>query len=99
MAKVIWTDPALSELDEIADYIALDNPAAARKLVERIFAHVEQLADQPHSGSKPQELKGWRYRQIIEPPCRVVYRVDGERVFVLYVLRSERRLRPGRLRR
>ena len=26
MAEVIWTDPALSDLDAIGDYIALDNP-------------------------------------------------------------------------
>jgi hypothetical protein len=26
MAKVVWTEPALSDLDAIADYTALDNP-------------------------------------------------------------------------
>lgn len=98
MAKVIWTDPALSELEEIADYIALENPAA-NALVQRVFAHVAQLADHPESGSKPQELKGWRYRQIIEPPCRILYRIDGDHVVILYVMRSEKRLRPGKLRR
>ena len=95
MAQVIWTDPALSELDEIADYIALENPLAANNLVQRVFAHVEQLANHPESGSRPQELKGWRYRQVIEPPYRIFYRIDGDRVFILYVIRSEKRLRPG----
>ena len=52
MAKVIWTEPALSDLDAIADYIALDNPRAARELVRRVLAHVEQLAVHPKSGSK-----------------------------------------------
>lgn len=56
MAKVIWTEPALSDLDAIADYIALDKPSAARELVQRVFAHVEQLAAHPLSGSKPPEL-------------------------------------------
>ena len=37
MAEVIWTEPALQELDAIAEYIALDNPAAARHLVQKIF--------------------------------------------------------------
>jgi plasmid stabilization system protein ParE len=97
MAEVIWTEPALSELDAIADYIALDNPDAAKRLVQRIFHHVEQLARHPESGSKPKELKGWRYRQIIEPPCRVFYRHDEGRVYVLYVMRAERLLRPGLL--
>lgn len=27
MAEVVWAEPALSDLDAIADYIALDNPA------------------------------------------------------------------------
>ena len=93
MAKVVWTEPALSDLDAMADYIALDNPRAARDLVQRVFAHVEQLAAHPKSGSKPPELRGWRYRQIIEPPCRVFYREDHGRVLILYVMRSERRLR------
>ncbi|MFC3652312.1 type II toxin-antitoxin system RelE/ParE family toxin [Dyella humi] len=97
MAEIIWTEPALSELDEIADYIALDNPDAARELVQRVFAHVAQLANHPESGSRPPELRGSRYRQIVEPPCRIFYRVDHDVVIILYVMRSERRLRRSRL--
>lgn len=37
MAEVVWTEPALSDLDAIADYIAIDNPDAARALVQRVF--------------------------------------------------------------
>ncbi len=97
MAEIVWTEPALTDLDAIADYIALENPEAASQLVRRVFEHVGQLAAFPESGSKPAELKKSRYRQIVEPPCRVFYRYDGERVFVLYVMRSERLLRKGRL--
>jgi len=92
MAEIIWTEPALNDLDTIADYIALDNPAAARELVRRVFRHIEQLVAHPNSGSKPEELRGWRYRQIVEPPCRVFYRHDRGTVYVLYVMRGERRL-------
>ncbi len=97
MAEIIWSEPALSDLDAIADYIALENPAAAAELVKRVVGHVEQLARHPESGSRPQELKRSRYRQIVEPPCRVFYRFDGQRIFVLHVMRSERLLRKGRL--
>ena len=97
MAEIIWTEPALSDLDAIADYIALDNPEAAKQLVQRVFRHVEQLANYPESGSMPKELKGSRYRQIVEPPCRIFYRLDEGRVYVLYVMRSERLLPPRRL--
>ena len=53
MVEVTWTEPALADLDAIADYIALDNPEAARALVQRVFQHVEQLADHPRSGPRP----------------------------------------------
>ena len=74
MAQVIWAEPALNDLDAIADYIALDNPTAASELVRRVFRHVDQLIVHPDSGSKPRELRGGRYRQIVEPPCRIFYR-------------------------
>lgn len=101
MAEIIWSEPALADLDAIADYIALDNPLAARQLVQRVFQHVEQLAAHPDSGPRPRELRGGRYRQIVEPPCRVLYRHDPDtrRVFILYVMRSEQKLRRSRLRR
>ena len=93
MVEIVWTEPALNDLDAIADYIALDDPAAARELVKRIFEHVDQLAAHPDSGSKLTELRGSRYRQIVEPPCRVFYRHEANTVYILYVMRGERRLR------
>jgi toxin ParE1/3/4 len=99
MAKLIWTEPALSDLDAIADYMALDKPEAARQLVQRVFQHVEQLIAQPDSGSRPPELRRSRYRQIVEAPCRIFYRSDGERVFILYLMRGEMRVRKSHLRR
>ena len=97
MAEVIWSDPAISDLDAIADYIAVENPIAAAELVRRVVHHVEQLVEHPESGSRPQELKRSRYRQLVEPPCRVFYRYDGKTVFILYVMRSERLLRKSML--
>ena len=97
MAQIVWTEPALNDLDAIADYIAFESPTAAAELVGQVFAHVEQLEAHPENGSKPPELGRSRYRQIVEPPCRVFYRFDGERVFVLDVMRAERLLRHGRL--
>jgi toxin ParE1/3/4 len=98
MAEVVWTAPAVSDLDAIADYIALDNPDAAKALVARVFEHVEQLQRFPSSGWRPPELRGGRYRQIVEPPCRFFYRVEGRRVFILHVMRSEQRFRRKRVR-
>jgi len=50
MAKIIWADPAIQELDAIADYIALDKPEAAQRLVQRVFAAVGKLQSFPRMG-------------------------------------------------
>jgi len=97
MTEVIWTEPALADLDANADYFALDKFDAAAALVRRVFEHVAHLQTVPESGSRPPELKRSRYRQIVEPPCRVFYRYEGERVYILYVMRSEQLPRPSRI--
>jgi toxin ParE1/3/4 len=93
IVDIVWTEPALQDLDAIADYIALDNPDAARGLVEEVFKKVARLADFPLSGRCPPELPNSVYRELVIPPCRVFYRNDQSRVFVLYVMREERQLR------
>ena len=93
MAEVIWTEPALQELDAIAEYIALDNPAAASDLVKAIFDKTERLENFPKSGRNPPELPDSVYREVVVPPCRIFYREDEQRVLVLFVMREERQLR------
>jgi len=93
MVEIIWTEPALSDLDAIADYIAGENPEAAARLVRRVFAHVELLSRHPKLGPRiPELLPASRYRQIVEPPCRVFYRFDrrNKKVFILGVMRGEK---------
>jgi plasmid stabilization system protein ParE len=93
MAEIIWTEPAVSDLDAIADFIALDKPDAAVRLVQRVVAHVELLAKHPELGPTIPEIRPiTSYRQFVEAPCRVFYRyekVDGK-IFVLGVMRGEK---------
>mgnify|MGYP003646919038 FL=1 len=93
MAQIKWTEPALDDLNEIAEYIALDKPSAAKKLVKGIFKSVKRLKKFPNSGKIPDELENSRYREIVVGPCRVFYRVEVNLVYILYVMRSERALR------
>lgn len=93
MAKIIWTEPALADLDEVAEYIAINNGSAAKKLVALVFAKVARLADYPESGRIPAELAGLKYRELVVPPCRIFYRIEADQLFILYVMRQERDLR------
>ena len=93
MAQIIWTEPALLDLNEIAEYIALDKPDAARHLVQTVFSKTERLEEFPESGRKPPELKKSRYKELIVGPCRIFYRIEKNKAYILYVMRSERKLR------
>jgi plasmid stabilization system protein ParE len=55
MVQLIWTEPALIDLEAVADYIALDNLTTAKGLVQRISLHADQLQSQPESGSVVRE--------------------------------------------
>lgn len=98
MAEIVWTGPAIEDLNRIADYIALDNPAAASQLVQRIFHTASLLKDFPDAGSHPPEIRGKRYRQIVEPPCRLFYRRSDNTIYILHVMRSEQLLKRSRLK-
>ncbi|EIQ7476590.1 type II toxin-antitoxin system RelE/ParE family toxin [Vibrio parahaemolyticus] len=93
MAEVVWTEPALSDLNDIAEYIALENIVAAKQLVQTIFSKVERLQTFPESGRIPAELEHLSYREVVVNPCRVFYKQDGDKVFILFVMRAERDLR------
>lgn len=93
MAQIIWTEPALSDLNDIAEYIELANTTAAKQLVQAIFSKVERLEAFPDSGRIPPELEHLNYREVVVNPCRVFYKQDGDKVIILFVRRAERDLR------
>jgi toxin ParE1/3/4 len=93
MAQIIWTEPALDNLNDIAEYIAVSNPYAAKQLVENVFSKVQRLEQFPDSGRIPEEISTLNYREVVVNPCRVFYKVDNDSVYILHLLRQERDLR------
>ena len=93
MARLTWTEPALEDLDVIADYIALDNPRGARNLVKGVLDSAEHLGSYPRSGKRVSELPRSPYREMVIPPCRIFYRLEKSEVFVLHVMRGEQLFR------
>ena len=93
MAEVVWTSPALDDLNDIAEYIAISNITAAKKLVKKVFDKITRLENHPESGKRPQELINLNYREVNVNPCRIFYKVDSDKVYILHVMRQERELR------
>jgi toxin ParE1/3/4 len=88
--RVRWLRTALSNLDEEAEFVAADDPAAARLAVMRVLEAVAQLAEQPALG-RPGRVPGTR--ELIVPKTRylVPYRVRGDAVEILRVFHTSRR--------
>jgi toxin ParE1/3/4 len=73
--KLVFDDQALADLEGIFDWIAKDNPAAARAVVDRLFSSTELLTSFPfmgHAGRDPGTLE-WVVPRL---PYIVVYEVD-----------------------
>ena len=81
--EIVWTESAIQDLEEIADYIARDSPGNARRVLARIRERVHALRTLPDRGRIVPELldigiKSWR--ELVLRPHRMVYRVAGNKV-------------------
>ena len=88
--RVRWLRRALRNLDEEAEYIARDNPQAAARIVARIAASVDWLANHPASG-RSGRVPGTRELVISGTPYIVPYRVRGETVEILRIFHAARK--------
>lgn len=94
--KVVWTRPALRHLAEAREYIAIDNPSAAARQIERIEKCVHQLTAFPMMGRAGMRA-GTREFPIPGTPYILVYRLAGEKVQILALLHGARnwKTEPG----
>lgn len=88
--RVRWLRTALRNLDDEASYIALDDLAAARLVVERVLQAVAALEDQPGIG-RPGRVPGTRELVVLKTRYIVPYRVHGEVIEILRVFHTSRR--------
>ena len=88
--RVRWLRIALANLDAEAEYIAEDNPAAAARVVRRIFGAVDLLRNNPAMG-RAGRVQGTRELVVDETPYIIPYRVRGETVEILRVFHAARK--------
>ena len=91
--KVVWTNVAENDLKEIIDFISIDSPQNALKILKSIKQKASNLYTLPERGRIVPELQGQgisQYRQLIIPPWRLMYRIDQQKIYVLSVIDSRR---------
>jgi toxin ParE1/3/4 len=86
MVKIIWTDSAIQDLDDIGNYIAKDSPRYAEVTIERLFYSVDILENFPSAGKMVPEFENESIREIIRGNYRIVYHiVDSSRIDIITV--------------
>lgn len=90
--ELVWSPDAIADLREIADYIALDKPDAARRWAQTLVAVAEQAAELPFAGRRVPEFDRDDMREVIKRGYRVLYRVSDEMVEIVAVIEGHRRL-------
>jgi toxin ParE1/3/4 len=96
--RVRYTAQAQIDIDDIYNYIALDNPAAARRVEDYIRFAIEMLATFPRLGVATDE-EDVRRMPIGRFPYTVFYRVEDQKleVHVLRVTNAARERDPNRI--
>ena len=93
MAKVIWTESALSDLEDIGDHISKESVRYAELTVATLFESPDILETNPLARPTVPELQNEAIRQLIRGSFRIIYHVvDDELLEILTIHRSARLL-------
>jgi len=83
--RVRWSRPARQQLDRQAAYIAIDNPVAARLVVQRVRAAARGLATHPLKG-RPGRVLDTRELVVAHTSLIIAYKVIDQVVFIVAVM-------------
>ena len=93
---MLLTEDAERDLEELYDYLAAhDATGKADHVLSQISKVVSALAEMPKRGSHPKELTALgnrEFREVFFKPYRIIYRVMGDRVYVMLIADGRRSL-------
>jgi len=92
MVKIIWTNNALQDLEEIAEFIEKDSPHYAKVTIRALYNCMKILKDQPKLGRIVPEIGSVEFRELIRGNYRIIYQESTESIFILTVHHSSRDL-------
>jgi toxin ParE1/3/4 len=91
--RVMWTEGAIADLESIVGYIAMEDPAAALRVLDLLQARAAALESMARRGRVVPELQRQGigiYRELVEPPWRILLRAGEETVWILAVIDGRR---------
>ena len=100
--KINWANIAENDLIDIIEYISIESPADALKILQKIKKMASSLHSLPERGRVVPELQDQGihiYREIVIPPWRIIYRISENDVYVLTVVDARRNVEDILLKR
>ena len=82
-----WTNKALDNLDAAVEYIAADNPTAAKKVAQKNWDSVQLLKTQPGLG-RPGRVSGTRELVVSGLPYIVPYLEKNGTIVILRIMHT-----------
>lgn len=87
--KVVWTETALNDLQELREYIRSDKPSAAASVAKRILDTVEIISLQPSIG-RPGRVPDTREMAVSKTPFLIPYSIIEDQLIILRILHGAR---------
>jgi toxin ParE1/3/4 len=89
---IVWSEDAVRDIDEIAEYIARDSIHYAKSVASKLYTAPEKFVDAPFSGREVPEFSDLNIREIFIYSYRLIYRVAAQEIQVAAVIHGSREL-------
>jgi toxin ParE1/3/4 len=89
--KVVYTEDALRDLDQILAFISANYPMVMPAFVQRLLTIERRIARWPNSAEEVEQRPGVRMVPFIRYPYKMFYRVANDAVEILFIHYSARR--------
>jgi plasmid stabilization system protein ParE len=90
--KVVWSDPAISDLEAVRDYISRDSESNACRFLSRLIESVDILERFPEAGQILPEYAKWSLRELVHRNYRIIYQCRVDHVRILAVVHAARNI-------
>lgn len=90
--RIIWTEKAEKQLDQIFEYIATDSSLYAYRTVGQIIEEAENIPPNPRKGRKVPEYEREDIREVFHHPYRIIYLLKEDTIEILSVIHEARLL-------
>ena len=92
MVEIIYTEQSISDMNDIAAYIAIDSKHYAALQIEKFFNRIDLLVTFPLMGRVVPEQSAKSVRELIEGNYRIIYKVVNKNTIHILTFHHSRKL-------